>query len=375
MKNNDLFEKKWFLVSYDSLRTSLVGGNRLHRLNQFLQKEGIDSTLISRQIRRKEGIPVSEYRFIRAVRNRLRGAFITDPSLWWAWRVYRLLSQFEKDSVWLTSAPPFGVSMTGLIGRFLKKEFYWIADFRDSWTLNPLYRPFPFGKLFSRPYEKAVFKKSDLVIFNTDTDRDNYCLKYAFLEEKSIVIRNGFSEFISNNASEKIDETVKIIYSGGAYPAASAAKNVVRFVEMINRSGLALICDYFGEYHPVLSESDYLEYKGKVRQEDVPKVLSNYRFGLIYLQEECLGGGRVTQKFYDYLGSGVLPIVINPSQEMTNMMSELQTGVALFSKTDLRSVMPILASKIGSEQQELNPEMIREYSTVFQFEKLLEHFS
>ncbi len=374
MNKNDLKDKKWFLVSYDSLRTSLVGGNRINRLNKYLQQEGIDSTLISREISPKEGIRVEDLRLVRFGKKMLGGGFIVDPSILWAFRVYRLLRHEFSNIVLLSSQPPFGVSYLGLICKFFKRDLFWIADFRDPWTLNPLYNPFPFGKLFSKFYERKVFENADLIIFNTKTDKDNHCQKFKYLREKSIVVRNGFGEVISNISSTEKGKKLKIVYSGGAYPRASAANNVVQFTERINKAGYEVVCDYYGEYDSILSKSDYVNYKGKISQTEVPRVLSNYRFGLIYLPEENLGGGRVTQKFYDYIGSGVSPIVINPSKEMLNMMSRLKTGIVLFSKTDIESAIPILKAESEKKMPSIEEGLIKQYTNEYQFEKLLDYF-
>lgn len=373
MNKIDLKNKKWFLVSYDSLRTSLVGGNRINRLNKFLQQEGINSILISREISPKEGIRIEEPRFVRIVRRILGGRFFIDPSLIWVSRVYRALRHEFSNVVLLSSQPPFGVSFVGLFCKIFRKDIFWIADFRDPWTLNPLYNPFPFGILFSKFYERKVFEKADLILFNTKTDKDNYCKKFQYLREKSLVIRNGFEEVILNDSSDNTGEKLKIVYSGGAYPKASAANNVVQFTERINKAGYEIICDYYGEYNSILSKSDFVNYKGKISQTEVPRILSKYRFGLVYLPEENLQGGRVTQKFYDYIGSGVSPIVINPSKEMLNMMSRLKTGIVLFSKTDIESAIPILKAEAGKKVSVIEEGLIKQYTSEYQFEKLLDY--
>ncbi len=374
MNKRSLKNKKWFLISYDSLRTSLVGGNRMLRLNKFLQGEGIKSTLVSREISPKEGIRIEEPLTVRIGKRILNGGFFIDPSILWVLKIYRNLHAEFSNIVLFSSQPPFGVAFIGLCCKFFKKDMFWISDFRDPWTLNPLYNPFPFGKLFSKFYERKVFEKADLIIFNTKTDRDNYCKQYNYLRDKSLVVRNGFEEVVSNNSTISKGNKLKIVYSGGAYPRALAAKNVVRFAERINKAGYKVVCDYYGEYDSVLSKSDYVNYKGKISQTEVPRVLSNYRFGLIYLPEENLNGGRVTQKFYDYIGSGVSPIVINPSKEMLNMMSRLKTGIVLFSKTDIESAIPILKAEAGKKVSAIEEGLIKQYTTDYQFEKLLEYF-
>ena len=345
----------------------------MYKLTNFLNQEGINATLISREIAPSEGIRVDDFAFVRWVRKFLNGGFFIDASILWVCRVFYFLRKQKEPFVLVSSAPPFGVSYIGFWLRLFKIDCFWIADFRDSWTLNPLYNPFPFGKLFSGFYERKVFESADLVIFNTPTDHENYCMRYDFLAARSLVVRNGFKQIISNSYEENEADKLRIIYSGGAYPRAMAARNVVNFIEQLNRAGCNAICDYFGEYDSVLSKSDFVNYRGKVRQDEVPMLLSNYRFGLIYLPEVCLDGGRVTQKFYDYIGSGVLPIVINPSKEMLRMMSKLQTGIVLFSKTDVRSAVPIIQVESKKKKPTLDEKLIFEFTNDYQFEKLLDY--
>ena len=66
------------------------------------------------------------------------------------------------------------------------------------------------AKVISKFYEKKVFENADLIIFNTKTDKDNYCQKYKYLREKSLVVRNGFGEVISNVSSIEKGKKLKI---------------------------------------------------------------------------------------------------------------------------------------------------------------------
>jgi len=357
----------------------MIGGLRISRLSRYLSDKGIKVNLITRESYTDtlESITIIPEKKI-VQRNKRLFNLITPPdsSAIWSLSVFKFLRK-KKPGVILTTVPPFGIVFVGLLLRLFRSRHYWVADFRDPWFLNPVYKPafYWYKRIVAYILESIVFKTADLVILNTFKDQENYIKKYPFLKSKSLVVRNGFDEKIENRARKiNTHETIRMVYSGTAYQGGIATINVAAFLNKLNNAGLSIICDYYGEYHPSIELSPFIEYKGRVPQDQIPKILSYYKLGLIYLQEVCIGGGRVTQKFYDYLGSGVSPIVLNPSQEMSTGMRALNFGLEVYPDSPIENIITYIQSSYFSEQSALPENAIKPYTREYQFEKLFNSF-
>lgn len=374
-KFDDLLKKSWFIVSYRNLSSKAVGGIRGDRLKKFLLEKGIATSLISCNSGGDDNeVEVKERIGERCFFGRAIGAFLPiDNTLFWAYKVYQKLKN-HPYSVVLTTAPPFGISLVGLLLKKQKNTHFWIADFRDPWTLNVLYRPifYPYKKRVANYLEKRIFYQADLILLNTETDLNNYLIKYPFIKQKSLVVRNGFDSFKENQADlQEKSNNIKLIYAGSAYQGGVAARAVVDFLKQANHfSSQRVVCDYYGEHHPYLQDSASITYKDNISYEAISRVLRTYRMGIIYLQEACIDSGRITQKFYDYIGCGVIPIVINPSKEMSLHMDKLNVGIKVFPKDDFRKIMTKVQAQYLSNTS-LDSKLLGRYTRSHQFEKIL----
>jgi len=377
MKKKEMLEKPWFIISYNSLNSKMVGGIRGSRLVTFLLENGIHAKLISSNISEKEeSITIKDPLRRESFIARVIGVFLpVDSTLFWVFKVNKYLKK-RIPSVILTTASPYGISLVGLLLKKQKTDFFWIADFRDPWTLNVLYRPFfyLYKKWIANYLERKVFEKANLILLNTETDLNDYMVKYPFIKHKSLFVRNGFDTFKANHFSTKnTDVAIKLVYTGSAYQRGVAAKGVIEFMEKINLAfDQTITCDYYGEYHSDLQQPESIVYKDHIQYDEVASVLSEYRMGIVFLQEACLESGRITQKFYDYIGSGVIPIVINPSKEMIFQMDRLNIGIKVFPEDKTQ----VIAAKIKEQYFSniaINGAQTKEYTRSNQFEKILRY--
>lgn len=330
MKNS-----KWILISYDTLSTSLIGGLRLNRLKTYLIQEQNEVKLVSRQNQEYDEVDLevsstreSKYRYIKKILNLV---CIPDSSIFWALRVYyRLIKEHTTEgSIVLTSSPPHGIHLIGILLKYkYNKLFTWIVDFRDPFILNPGYKRNPIKRMLDAEYEDRVLRSADLVLFNTKFDKIKYLQRYPKIDKKSIIVRNGFSKEASGQISNVKRKLLnRIVYSGGSYHG-RVPESLISLFEILNNS-VHISCDYYGEYHELLEDAKYIRYNGRINANAVPELLKSYQYGIIYLPPEYKNSGRITQKLYDYIGSRVVPIMINPSIEMMEIRDSLDVGYCI----------------------------------------------
>jgi hypothetical protein len=270
----------------------------------------------------------------------------------------------HKDFVLFTTSPPNSIHMAGLVLKLLKRDFFWIIDFRDPFLLNDLYKPIFFKHRFNQWFEKQVFKRADLVILNTDLNLESYRKKYPFAGNRMLTVRNGFDAVVDNTGAD----TYRFIYAGGTSKGL-ASRKIVALLNAINAKGIQLTCDFYGEHDKEVDDCAYTNYKGVILPDEVPQLLKNYKFGFIFLPPPAIGGGRIAQKYYDYIGSGVIPVVINPSLELSNLMEKYKTGIGIYPESTVSDII----EAITNASFNMTLEERNEFSRNNQFKKLFSY--
>ncbi len=355
----------FYIVSYFSLsdKRSIVGGLRPYYLFQKLKDEGFNVKLIT-SLEAENSIAIKEGFFIKLLKPLFK-IFPPDYTVLWSLKVFLyLLTRGRKEkNIIFTTSPPYGIGMTGWLGRLFLKNTKWVADYRDLWIENPLYKPLITKKFIDPILEKLFHKHADLVVLNTKKDLELHQRLYPFIREKSIFIRNGFNKLNQNKSNEKL----RFIYAGGTNRGYLTEK-IIHFLNELNAQGLRFEGDFYGEKDDFMDQSDLVHYKGKIASEEIPELLTNYKYGMLYLPEGGIEGGRMSQKFYDYIGSGLIPICFNASLEMKGIIDDLDTGLAVYESTPMDEVISFLrtASFKASNDQ------LRKYTRTYQFENLIE---
>jgi glycosyltransferase involved in cell wall biosynthesis len=133
----------------------------------------------------------------------------------------RICRSNRIDAIYTTS-PPHSSHLAGLI---LSHAYRvpWIADFRDPWTLNA-YRSNGFSDRLlieiEKVLEKAVLKRSAVILANTKANRHNMLTEFPFLNEVKVrYLPNGWEEYPKDIApSEREGQGLTIVHAGTFYP-------------------------------------------------------------------------------------------------------------------------------------------------------------
>lgn len=334
-----------YLVCYDSLTSSMVGGMRMYYLKQFFIDKGYRVNLITRLNSDGDNVDIVvkvpfllRLKIVPSVLNKI---LIPDSYIIWAFKVFLSLKNIHdftdpsKLPILITSGPPFGVHWVGLLLKLSGVGFKWIVDLRDPFTFNPGYSQVAPKKKLDQLLERKVLVLADNVVFNTSFDRNTY-LRFYNKIGKTIVIRNGFSEkYYTRDIRKSVDRN-GFVYSGGTY-----GDEVPEFLDLLFKKLSKYrisSCSCFGELSEVYEKSEVLRYSGKLHPNEVPIELSKFKYGIVYLPAKFIGSGRIAQKLYDYLGAGLIPIIINATKEMQIILDDVGTGHCLESNINDKSI-------------------------------------
>lgn len=107
---------------------------------------------------------------------------------------------------------------THLIGYILKKitGIPWVADFRDGWTENPVFKPsYKIRASIEKYMERKVLESADKIICATEPVAGEFKSAHTFIEHtKFIVITNGFDSDDFKNISTTKSTKFTITYTG-----------------------------------------------------------------------------------------------------------------------------------------------------------------
>lgn len=127
------------------------------------------------------------------LKNRIvRALLIPDSSILWAWpaarRAAAIATQF--DAVF-TTAPPFS---THLIGNHVARaqDLAWVAEYRDNWTVNPLYRRSAPVQWINRRLEQRCLAATSAVVVVSDQAAAELREAFPGIASRVHVARNGY---------------------------------------------------------------------------------------------------------------------------------------------------------------------------------------
>ena len=218
-------------------------------------------------------------------------------------------------------------------------------------------------------FENKVFTHADIIVLNTYGDKKMYSNNYSRIKDKFLVVRNGYTVQNSAESRRIKEDDFTFVYAGGTYRGVVPEK-LASFFENINFNENRFSCHCYGEYDDVYKTNEYFDFRGKVSQKELFDVLKSYKYGIIYLPERYKSSFRVTQKLYDYIGAGLIPIVINASIEIRQIIQELGYGF-VFNEGFNKDLIENFISQIENHGDICtNQDLLKEFTRDYQFSKI-----
>lgn len=205
-----------------------------------------------------------------AIRGRYPGFLAwPDPwASWWpaaVWAGRRLIRRHQPCAIWST----FPITTTNLVAMHLAKwsRLPWISDLRDPITLDG-YPVDPMRFRCARWIENKTVDLATHIVFTAEYTRRIYAERYPGLDEKSVVIPNGYDEhnFPNRTGQERVSkERLTLVHSGALQPK---GRNPRTFFEALNKlkeearissSSLRIVfraCGFERQYREMAEHSD-----------------------------------------------------------------------------------------------------------------------
>src|SRR5699024_6996732 len=122
-------------------------------------------------------------------------------------RIRKIVRTVNPDAIWSTG-DPWSAHWVGRAMACLDPGRFWIADFRDPWTLSQtdLKKRSSFSAGIDRKMERRLINSASMVSFTTDSTRRLYENHYKDLDLNTTTIYNAFDRLLFDGSGpESID--------------------------------------------------------------------------------------------------------------------------------------------------------------------------
>lgn len=240
----------------------------------------------------------------------------TDVYFNWAQQVVRLLMKkdLSKYEVILTSGPPHSVHHVGMI-LSKKRKMKWVADFRDHFTLGPEYRAGKIKTSIDNAFEKKILLKSNAVIVNTATNKNEILKKFHDVAANKIhVIYNGFDYNDLKKGKTQPNwpsDKKNYLYLGGLRGDkidgifyATVKKSVEKNPQLRDEIKIHIVGDHSrkGNLINEFQIADMFEFEDAIAFNEVADYLEKADGCLTWQRPESKYKGTIAGKVFDYIG-------------------------------------------------------------------------
>tara|TARA_B110000971_G_scaffold160646_1_gene164214 strand:+ start:1989 stop:3341 length:1353 start_codon:yes stop_codon:yes gene_type:complete len=216
----------------------------------------------------------------------------------------------KKRPDFIISSSPFITSHLVASKIAKKHKITWIADFRDTWSNNPVYSLSKLRNKLDRYLEKKIISQSNLIT----TVSEAYSKKLKQIHKNRInIIPNGYTSLNLSKKSVKSSTVLNIVYTGTLY---EGFQNFPIFLGSVRKTidmGLIkeekLRINFYGRYISKLQEliedfdlSGCVFQNGTVSRKD-SFTLQQKADLLLFFKWEGSEDGASHLKLYEYLGS------------------------------------------------------------------------
>ncbi len=307
----------------------------------------------------------------------------------WLSDAYKRVEHEDWDLTISTFAP----YVNHLVAKKIKeqnKTKFWIADYRDLWTQNHIFKGlFPFT-LVEEYLEVRVNNTADLITIVSEPLAKQIRKKYKLKNVETV--ENGFDfEDLENISKENFwsDDKVRLVYTGSIYkgkrdpsPLFEAISNIAKSnsVNRLNDFEVIFVGGSRADLDELITKYDvssWVSYGGFLSREYSLRMQRDAH-ALIFLEFEASGiDGILTGKLFEYICSGtqILGIGVTDSSTPGELISTSGHGIN-FGK-DSKKIEKYLEKLLYDNKKitiDKNTAIIEKYSRKAQAERILELF-
>lgn len=249
----------------------------------------------------------------------------------------------------------YGPWQTHIFGYYLKKlgcSPKWIADYRDSWSANPIRRRTNLHDKIVHKLEAYCLKHVNAITTVSDGLASDLRQKFPKLPIK--VIYNGYegAPELSQHA-EQFNACIRIVHTGTIYPRCRDPSALFQALKNLQRPQAALRIEvqFYGDRTAGVADiashhgvSSLISFKGHVSHLESLNAQKNADLLLLLSNSDKFGKGVLTAKIFEYLIAGV-PVIgvgFTGKDEIGQILQRAGVGRALGN--DISEIQAVITS-------------------------------
>lgn len=261
-----------------------------------------------------------------------------DPRvLWWprAALIGRSLHSERQFDLIYSTVPSYTAHSAAAFIKFGARDLFWIADYRDLWSGNPIFPGCSLVRFIERWHERLVLSKADLICsINSPLVEE---LRVLHGERALMVLPNGFEdaelEVFDKAQQVTLPAKVNIVYAGSILPGLQNPSPLFQAIrELVLEGALVegdLVVSFYGDYaalddFPVVRDpylEPFLKFCGKIPRQEILAVQKSAELLLFLGSQPVLQGvgstkGVVSGKIFEYLISGTEVLAVGVTDDM-----------------------------------------------------------
>ncbi len=260
---------------------------------------------------------------------------VPDRDLLWAVPAARAAAPVSKRlDVILTTAPPFS---THLIGARISRRtgVPWVAEYRDNWTMNPLYARGPVRRRMERSMERRALERAAAVVAISEAAAGEIAAVFPEIANRIFVAMNGFDPD-DLPAYAGSPSRFEITYTGTLdhrrdprqlLAALSARVGVdSRFAVDLRLRLIGNVAPWIGDVAREALGADRVRLDGLVPHREALEAAAGSAVLLGITTREEAGGAGLTSKLFEYLGLRRPILMLAPDGPARALVTHLGAG-------------------------------------------------
>ncbi len=302
--------------------------------------------------------------------------------LWWpSAAVHAQKIARDRNSCFIfTSVPSYTAHSVGAVVKKRCPKIYWVADYRDLWSGNPIFPGNILVRALERWHEKFIVKKADMLV-TINQHLGNHLMELHG-RKKLLIVPNGFEDLESSNPLIVKSAETKyrtIVYTGTVLTGLQNPEPLFEAAFNLFSSGRlnvgALKIYFYGDASAIkntrnfisLIASGIVELKGVVSRLDSIRAQQGADLLLFLGARKIKDGasitGVVSGKIFEYLVSGTEIMAVGVSDDMVVADMIRQANVGDIYNEDIHKIETRLLSLVsdGAKKIQVNQDYLAKF--------------
>lgn len=266
-------------------------------------------------------------------------------------------------------------------------NIFWVADYRDLWSLNARTKNSRLMKFFTRRKELQIVDSADMFV---TISKELAELQAELVKEKLEVIFNGFDVDLYVNLYSKplkiLNNCLNIVYTGRIYPTKRSPMPLLRAIEklidtdQVKKSNISI--NFYGINTTVIQGEiddfkypEIIKHHGYIQRSMALQLQQSADLLLLLESGDADSKGFLTGKIFEYIGAGrpIMSIGSGSDSAISRVLNETNCGVC-YGEDESLIMADLLTCLRGKMPSWFKPNIIaiQRYSRKHQAEQMIE---